>query len=220
MPPPSSSRPSSSSRSGGRVATRPSSAGDTRARLLEAALLLFRQRGFHGVVVSDVLAAAGAPKGCLYHHFPGGKEQMAVAVIEEVAAQVAQLLSAEPHTTAAQALGRFGGRLQRWMQHTSRTPSPSACALIASFAAVGDTAPSVAVAAQAAYQQIARVLAQRLRADGLDEPRAQRTALLAIATIEGGGMVSQALGDPTLFSAALERAVALCDVTPKPEVPT
>lgn len=180
--------------------------------------MLFRQRGFHGVAVSEVLVLAGAPKGCLYHHFPGGKEQMAVAVIEGVAAQVSEVLAAEPQTTAAQAVGRFGDRLQRWMQRTSRTSSPSACALIASFAAESDTAPAVAAAAKAAYQQIAGVLARRLLADGLDEELAQRTALLVIATIEGGGLVSQALGDPTLFPAALARAVALCEVTPKPEV--
>lgn len=211
-------RPSPEPRASGRASTRPFPEGDTRARLLEVALLLFRQRGFHGVAVSDVLVAAGAPKGCLYHHFPGGKEQMAVAVIEAVAAQVVQLLAAEPAITTAGALSRFGGRLQRWMQHTSRTPSPSACALLASFAAVGDTAPAVAAAAETAYRRIAQVLAQRLLADGLDERQARRTALLAIATIEGGGLVSQALGDPSLFAAALERAVALCDVTPKSEV--
>lgn len=215
-------RPSSEQRSGkssgDRATSRPSAEGDTRARLLEAALLLFRQRGFHGVAVSDVLLAAGAPKGCLYHHFPGGKEQMAVAVIEEVAAQVVALLAADPQTSAAQALCRFGDRLQRWMRSTSRAPGPGACALIASFAAAADTAPSVAAAAKIAYQQIAGVLTQRLQVDGFEPPQAQRTALLVIATIEGGGLVSQALGDSTLFSAALERAVALCEVTPKPEV--
>lgn len=212
-------RSASELRAGDRSPARPNAEGHTRARLLEAALLLFRQRGFHGVAVSDVLQAAGAPKGCLYHHFPGGKEQMAVAVIEEVAAQVVALLAAEPKTTtAAQALARFGDRLQRWMQSTSRAPGSGACALIASFAAEGETAPAVAAAAKAAYQQIAGVLSRRLQSEGLDEPRAQRTALLVISTIEGAGLVSQALGDPSLFTAALERAVALCEVTPKPEV--
>lgn len=216
--PSTSRRPASELRASERAPVRQSAEGHTRARLLEAALLLFRQRGFHGVAVSDVLQAAGAPKGCLYHHFPGGKEQMAVAVIEEVAAQVVALLAAEPQTTAAQALSRFGDRLQRWMQSTSRAPGAGACAFIASFAAEGETAPAVAAAAKAAYQQIASVLSGRLQSEGLDAPQAQRTALLAISTIEGAGLVSQALGDASLFTAAIERAVALCEVTPKPEV--
>ena len=42
----------------------------TKDRLIRAAADLFRTRGYHGVGVADVLAAAHAPKGSLYHHFP------------------------------------------------------------------------------------------------------------------------------------------------------
>ena len=45
----------------------------TRERLIAAMSDLLERRGFHGVGLSELLAQAQAPKGVLYHHFPGGK---------------------------------------------------------------------------------------------------------------------------------------------------
>lgn len=43
--------------------------------------MLFRQQGFHGTALHDVLAASGAPRGSLYFHFPGGKEEIGAAAL-------------------------------------------------------------------------------------------------------------------------------------------
>jgi AcrR family transcriptional regulator len=51
----------------------------TRDRLVDAASLLFRQKGYHGTGLSEILQAASAPKGSLYHHFPNGKSNLAQA---------------------------------------------------------------------------------------------------------------------------------------------
>ena len=45
----------------------------TKERLVRTACALFRQRGYSGVGVAEILTAAQAPKGSLYHHFPNGK---------------------------------------------------------------------------------------------------------------------------------------------------
>lgn len=51
----------------------------TKERLIRAAADLFRRRGYHGVGLADLLNAADAPKGSLYHHFPNGKSDLAMA---------------------------------------------------------------------------------------------------------------------------------------------
>ena len=51
----------------------------TRDRLIRAAADLFRRRGYHGVGMAELLEAAQAPKGSLYHHFPNGKSDLALA---------------------------------------------------------------------------------------------------------------------------------------------
>ena len=55
---------------------------DTRTRLVISAALLFRKKGYHGTGVAEVLAAAKAPKGSLYHHFPNGKPDLAIAAAD------------------------------------------------------------------------------------------------------------------------------------------
>src|SRR3954470_20486575 len=50
---------------------------DPRARMIDSAAELFRERGVNGTSFSDVLERSGAPRGSLYHWFPGGKAQLA-----------------------------------------------------------------------------------------------------------------------------------------------
>ncbi|SMX45142.1 TetR/AcrR family transcriptional regulator [Actibacterium lipolyticum] len=58
------------------MSTKPAS---TRDRLTLNAVKLFRQKGYHGVGLAEILAESDAPKGSLYHHFPNGKADLAVA---------------------------------------------------------------------------------------------------------------------------------------------
>ncbi|MEZ5995262.1 MAG: TetR/AcrR family transcriptional regulator [Hyphomonadaceae bacterium] len=51
---------------------------------------LFRARGYEGVGVAELLAKAGAPRGSLYFHFPGGKEQIGAEVVERFGVRAAE----------------------------------------------------------------------------------------------------------------------------------
>lgn len=53
----------------------------TRERILYATAELFRRQGYSGTGLKQVVAEAQAPFGSLYHHFPGGKQQLADEVI-------------------------------------------------------------------------------------------------------------------------------------------
>ena len=47
-----------------------------------AAADLFRRKGYHGVGMTEILELAAAPKGSLYHHFPKGKSDLALAAAD------------------------------------------------------------------------------------------------------------------------------------------
>jgi TetR/AcrR family transcriptional repressor of lmrAB and yxaGH operons len=64
----------------------------TRDRIVLAATRLFQQRGYHAVTTADIVAQARAPKGSLYHHFPLGKEQIAIAAVARIRGEVMALL--------------------------------------------------------------------------------------------------------------------------------
>ena len=49
---------------------------------------LLRRRGYAASGLGEIVARSGAPKGSLYFHFPGGKEELAIAAMERSAAQL------------------------------------------------------------------------------------------------------------------------------------
>jgi len=57
-------------------------ASQARENMIGTAAELFRARGYHGVGLTEILNESGAPKGSFYYHFPNGKEELALAVIE------------------------------------------------------------------------------------------------------------------------------------------
>lgn len=73
----------------------------TKDRLIRAAANLFRNRGYHGVGLNELLAEAEAPKGSLYHHFPAGKSDLALAAATWSSDQMLRLIadSFEPART-------------------------------------------------------------------------------------------------------------------------
>src|SRR5215831_11821710 len=56
----------------------------TRERILGAAKMLFQRRGYYAIGTAEILKQARAPKGSMYHHFARGKEQIAIAAIDEI----------------------------------------------------------------------------------------------------------------------------------------
>jgi TetR/AcrR family transcriptional repressor of lmrAB and yxaGH operons len=69
-----------------------SAVGSSRERILRAGVDRFQAHGYHGTGIAAILAEARAPKGCFYHHFPGGKEQLAVEAVEWLAGEVDDFL--------------------------------------------------------------------------------------------------------------------------------
>src|SRR4030081_3788169 len=50
-------------------------------RMVASATELFRMHGYNGTGLRDVIAHSGAPRGSLYHHFPGGKAELGRAAL-------------------------------------------------------------------------------------------------------------------------------------------
>src|SRR6185436_8619801 len=48
----------------------------TRERMVISTALLVRERGARATSIDDVLEHSGAPRGSVYHHFPGGRDEM------------------------------------------------------------------------------------------------------------------------------------------------
>ncbi len=60
----------------------------SRERMIEATIDLMRASGWTGAGINEVVRASRAPKGSVYHHFPGGKHALVREALERYAEQV------------------------------------------------------------------------------------------------------------------------------------
>ena len=70
-----------------------SAVNKTRERILDVSADLFRRQGMAGTGIKQILRGADAPFGSLYHHFPGGKDELAAETIKRAGAQYADLVA-------------------------------------------------------------------------------------------------------------------------------
>lgn len=64
----------------------------TRERILDAALSVFADRGYHRATVDDIVRASGTSKGAVYHHF-AGKEAMFLALVDDFTKHLAEAVT-------------------------------------------------------------------------------------------------------------------------------
>lgn len=187
-----------------------------RDRILAAAQDLFQRRGFHAVGLSDILAAAKAPKGSLYHHFPAGKDELGAHAVQGIAADVTAYIAARraERISAADIVGDLAEMSARRMERERFGWSP----LIAAVAhQTGPDTPLLARALADAYADWRGLLGEAYAAEGFGSEIAQSLARTAIALLEGAVVLARIDRDATpLLSvrrqaarlAALERADA------------
>ena len=66
----------------------------SRAALIEPAGPLFRRQGYAATGLNQILDDAGVKAGSLYPQFPGGKQELAAAVVEVAGAEIEGVLRA------------------------------------------------------------------------------------------------------------------------------
>src|ERR1700730_13981766 len=65
----------------------------TREKILQAALEIFAEKGYHRALVDDIVRASQTSKGAVYHHFPN-KEALFLALVDEFSARLAESVAA------------------------------------------------------------------------------------------------------------------------------
>ena len=162
-----------------------------RARLIAAAARLFQERGYAGVGLSEILAAAGAPKGSLYHHFPEGKAQLAAAALEAAGAS----LEASLHHAravggdAAGMIEGYGDLLAGWLEGSGFTRGcPIATVALEQSGEDGVLSDVV----RTVFARWRAALSGAIAEQGVSAGRAERLADLALASVEGALILARA----------------------------
>ena len=155
----------------------------TRERLLYATAELFRRQGYAGTGLKQVVAVADAPFGSLYHHFPGGKQQLADEVIRGAGAFFQALVTAvydDEDGPEASVRAVFGGAAET----LTATDFQDACPIAAIALDVASTDDVLRRATAEVFEEWTAALTERLG------DRDQ--ALAVIAALEGAFVLCRA----------------------------
>lgn len=171
-------------------------AAENRERVVEAASTLFRERGFDGVAVADLMRAAGFTHGGFYNHFPT-KEALSAEALTRAFAEMAAVRAKSPDM--AEMLTGYLSKAAR------RAPGKTCPAAALAGDAARQPAPVRAAFADGVEGMIESFAAQ------LDRPDARERSVALLAKIVGALMLARAVPDDhPLADELLKATLASC----------
>lgn len=163
----------------------------TKQRIIGASAELFRRQGYNATGVKQIVAAAEAPFGSIYHHFPGGKEQLGAEAVRNSGAAYALLLPAvfdpEPDVVAG-VRAFFAGAAE----HLRETGYADACPIATVALEVSSTSEPMREACAEVFERWIEAGAQRFTAAGIAPERARELTTAMIAALEGAFVLARA----------------------------
>ena len=178
-------------------------AGEVRSRMVAGAVRLLATRGLQGTSFSEVLELTGAPRGSVYHHFPGGKDELVAAAVDLSAEQAVALLEQERGATAEEVAGFF---LEVWRRILTGSGFEAGCALLA--VTVATDSPDLRARTSAAFSAWRSALADLLAEGGVPPEAAPALATTLLAASEGAVVLSRASHDLGPFDEVADQLLA------------
>ncbi|WP_282094741.1 TetR/AcrR family transcriptional regulator [Epibacterium ulvae] len=175
-----------------------------RSEVIASIAEVFRKYGYDGASLGIIREETGYGRGSLYHFFPGGKEEMARAVISHIDAwfeeHIFQPLETQPPSDA---LTHMFDATDRYFQSGGRVCLVGAFALEQSRDRFCDEINDY-------FARWTKALSHCLVKDQWEQTAAKQAAAQTVALIQGGIVLTRATHDGFHFMAALLAAKSLC----------
>ncbi len=171
----------------------------TRIKLATEASYLFQQKGYHGVGLSEILSHAGVPKGSLYHHFPNGKADLALAAADVASTEVLRIINAafEPAKDYREGVTTFCHKLAKYFDiHDGNIGCPVSATLLGgqNDEVFRDTLDTIFTS----WMDLLEAHAMRL---GQSQAEAKKSAQRLFLSLEGSWTLARARRDSDVMRA-------------------
>ncbi len=179
----------------------------TKERIIDTSAELFRRQGYNGTGVKQIVAAANAPFGSLYHFFPGGKEQLGAEVIRSSGALYIQLfatIAAEAPDVLTAVSDFFEGAAETLID----TDFADACPIATVALEVASTNEPLRLATAEVFESWIEGASAYLVHAGISPPRARALSLSMLSLLEGAFVFSRSLRSTEPMEVAGASAVA------------
>lgn len=168
---------------------------------MSASAELFRRNGYTGTGVKQIVAAANAPFGSLYHFFPGGKTQLAEEVIRWSGGMYLHLIDAifDPAPDVVTAIrNAYLGAAETLRE----TDYADACPIATVALEVASTSETLRQATADVFESWIAGAAERFAAAGVAAPVARELAIAVIGALEGAFVLCRAMRNTTALEVA------------------
>ncbi len=179
---------------------------DTRERLVQVSAALLQRQGLTGTGIKQILAEAHAPYSSLYHHFPGGKDELASAAIHVSGAQYQALVEAV-WDRAPDVISAVRAVFEGAAQTLELTDFAVACPIATVALEVASTNEQLRLATADVFEAWIASASVRFEAEGIVPDDAHTLALNLISLLEGAFILSQSLRNGEPVRAAGDSAV-------------
>jgi AcrR family transcriptional regulator len=164
---------------------------NTRTRILETSAELFRRQGYNATGVKQIVTEAKAPFGSVYHHFPGGKEELGTESIRISGALYEELIpmvfdSAPDFPTGVRWF--FAGAAQ----HLLETDYEDACPIATIALEVSSVSEPMRQACADVFDSWIAAGLSRHHDAGLDPADARRLTIVMLSALEGAFVLARA----------------------------
>jgi TetR/AcrR family transcriptional repressor of lmrAB and yxaGH operons len=165
-------------------------ASDSKGKTLAAAARLFRQQGYHGTALHDILDAGGAPRGSLYLNLPKGKEEIGEAALtlagEAVRAAIAK--AAETSENAEVFLTRIARGMASDLE---RSGYKEGCPIATTALETAAHSDVLGAATRDAFQKWEHEIKRGLERFGMTSGDADLAATLVLSQLEGALLLAR-----------------------------
>jgi AcrR family transcriptional regulator len=176
-------------------------ARSTRESILTATAELMRHKGYGAVGMKDVVAASGAPIGSLYHHFPGGKAQIAREALINAGTAYGLLIPTlvDPHDDLGEAIESVFAQAAADMAETGFA---NMCPVASVAAEVADTVEELRDTAAGIFTGWLDGGTAYFASRGLPDSAARDLTVTLVGALEGAFILARTLRDTEPLLAA------------------
>ncbi len=191
---------------------------DSRQRAVDATLLLLRTQGLAATGLSRIVRDSKAPRGSIYHHFPGGKQQLVVEALRTAGAAVAAKIGAAlaGHPYAAVALRHYA---EDYAEDIRRSNFERGCPVGNAAMDAAATSKTIRTVCGEIFAGWEELIAERLRHEGVAGNEADALAELVLSALEGAVILCRARRSTKPLERVADRMGALIDSAPRPSDP-
>ena len=155
--------------------------------MIESTVILLAKQGYRATSFDAVLEASGAPRGSIYHHFPGGKDQLIAAAIDLAGERAIAVLDTMTGSNPTAVVDRF---IAMWRTVLDRSDFAAGCSVLA--VTVSAETPELRERAGEIFKAWRGRLAELFVAGGIKQSAAQAFATTVVAASEGAVAQSRA----------------------------